>query len=81
MHKQFFAKCACSGDLVLASASGLDPHISMQGAMLQVPRIARDRGFPESEVKLLVYQTFGAGPVRNIGPGEGECTDAQPGTG
>lgn len=43
-------------DLVLASASGLDPHISMQGAMLQVPRIARDRALPESEVKLLVYQ-------------------------
>ncbi len=45
-------------DLVLASASGLDPHISMQGAMLQVPRIARDRALPESEVKLLVYQTL-----------------------
>jgi K+-transporting ATPase ATPase C chain len=44
-------------DLVLASASGLDPHISMQGAMLQVPRIARARALPESEVKLLLYQT------------------------
>ena len=29
------------GDLVLASASGLDPHISMQGAMLQVREVAR----------------------------------------
>ena len=45
-------------DLVQASASGLDPHISMQGAMLQVPRIARARTLPESEVKLLVYQTL-----------------------
>jgi len=43
-------------DLVQASASGLDPHISMQGALLQVPRIARARALPESEVKLLVYQ-------------------------
>ena len=43
-------------DLVQSSASGLDPHISMEGAMLQVPRIAKARGFPESEVKLLVYQ-------------------------
>lgn len=45
-------------DLVQASASGLDPHISMQGALLQVPRIARARALPESEVKLLVYQTL-----------------------
>jgi potassium-transporting ATPase KdpC subunit len=43
-------------ELALASASGLDPHISKEGAMLQVPRIAKARGLPESEVKLLVYQ-------------------------
>jgi K+-transporting ATPase ATPase C chain len=45
-------------DLVQASASGLDPHISMRGAMFQVPRIALARAIPESEVKLLVYQNL-----------------------
>ncbi len=44
------------GELVLASASGLDPHISVEGAMLQVPRVASARSLPESEVKVLVYQ-------------------------
>jgi K+-transporting ATPase ATPase C chain len=41
-------------DLVLASASGLDPHISPASAMLQVQRVARERRLPESEVESLV---------------------------
>ncbi|MDD1759075.1 MAG: potassium-transporting ATPase subunit KdpC [Methanothrix sp.] len=45
-------------DLVLASGSGLDPHISVEGAILQVPRIARSRDLPESKVMALVNQSI-----------------------
>jgi potassium-transporting ATPase KdpC subunit len=43
-------------DLVTASASGLDPDISLAGAEYQVARVARVRGMPENEVRQLVAQ-------------------------
>ena len=41
-------------DLVLASASGLDPHISLAAARLQIPRIALARNLSEDAVTGLV---------------------------
>lgn len=54
-------------DLVLASASGLDPDISLEGALLQVSRVARVRGLSEKEVADLV-RTMVARPYGNGRP-------------
>jgi len=43
-------------DMVLTSASGLDPHISLENAQLQIPRIEKIRNISESQLKKLIEE-------------------------
>lgn len=54
-------------DLVTASASGLDPHISMAAARYQAPRVARERQLPMKEVLRLIEANTAARDLQVLG--------------
>ena len=51
------ANATVPSDLVLASGSGLDRYISVESAMIQVPRIAKERNISESSIIDLILKT------------------------
>jgi K+-transporting ATPase ATPase C chain len=54
-------------DAVTASASGLDPDISLAYAELQIPRVARQNGLSEARVRALVAEHGGGRPLGILG--------------
>jgi K+-transporting ATPase ATPase C chain len=58
---------AVPSDAVTASASGLDPEISIANARLQAPRVAQARGLATSKVLALVSQNTGGRDLGVLG--------------
>jgi K+-transporting ATPase ATPase C chain len=54
-------------DAVTASGSGLDPHISVQNALLQTPRVAKARGLSEEKVRALITANTDAADLGILG--------------
>jgi K+-transporting ATPase ATPase C chain len=54
-------------DLVTASGSGLDPHISVAAALYQASRVARVRGVTESEIRSLIRKHTEGRQLRFLG--------------
>jgi len=58
---------AVPADAVTASASGLDPHISVENAQMQAPRVARERSLKVEDVKALITQCTDAPDLGFLG--------------
>lgn len=58
---------AVPADAVTASSSGLDPHISLRNAELQVPRVAKARNLSADKVRELIKQNTDAADFGILG--------------
>lgn len=56
IHNPDVTKSEIPSDLVTASGSGLDPHISVQAAKVQIKRIAKIRNLNESSIEQLINE-------------------------
>ncbi|MCW3462566.1 potassium-transporting ATPase subunit KdpC [Chitinophaga nivalis] len=68
VHNPDVKKADIPAELVTASASGLDPHLTPYAAIVQVPRIAKIRGLDADKVKQLVAAQATAPVLGLFGP-------------
>lgn len=54
----FSNKTLLPSDMVLASGSGVDPHISFENAVLQLHYVAKNRNIPVQEIYPLLYKAI-----------------------
>jgi potassium-transporting ATPase KdpC subunit len=68
--KEIYGNIAIPADLLYASASGLDPDISIDAALIQVDRVASARGFDVSQKSALIEYVKNNQETRDIFPAQ-----------
>lgn len=68
VHHPYLRRKDVPAEMVTASASGLDPHITPQSAYIQVKRVAEARGMSEDSVKAIVDDAVEKPLLNMFGP-------------
>ncbi|MEO8171876.1 MAG: potassium-transporting ATPase subunit C [Sediminibacterium sp.] len=66
VHNPTVQKKDIPSDLVTASGSGLDPDISLQGAMVQADRVSRMRNISKEKIITLIHNNTEGSPLNGI---------------
>jgi K+-transporting ATPase ATPase C chain len=61
------AASSIPAELVTASASGLDPHLSLAGALWQAPRVAKARGIVPERIETVIRTNLQGGDLGFLG--------------
>lgn len=67
-HHPYLSTSQIPAEMVTASGSGLDPHISPQSALVQLQRVAAARGIPEPQLRALIEAHTQAPFLAWLGP-------------
>ncbi|MDX2003293.1 MAG: K(+)-transporting ATPase subunit C [Chitinophagales bacterium] len=67
-HNPGISKSQIPAEMVTASGSGLDPNISLQSALIQVPRVAKVRGIAAEQLTQLVQKQKEGALLGFLGP-------------
>ncbi len=68
LHHPYLDRKAVPAEMVTASGSGLDPHISPKAAEVQIKRVAQETGLKEQDLRLLVKTHTGTPLLNVLGP-------------
>ncbi|AEA42551.1 potassium-transporting ATPase subunit KdpC [Fluviicola taffensis] len=68
LHHPYLDRKAVPAEMVTASGSGLDPHISPKAAEAQIKRVAQATGLKEQQLRSLVEKHTGAPLLNALGP-------------
>ena len=68
VHNPAVAKTDIPSELLTASGSGLDPHLTAKAALVQAPRVAAARGIPAATVEKIIEEKTHAPLLGLFGP-------------